>query len=53
MPLLKPVDIPFCHIEMGEHMKVSRENKSVKINKLWRGYNNNGGDDEEIHNPEV
>ena len=23
MPLLKTADIPFCHIEMGEHIKVS------------------------------
>ena len=30
MPLLKPADIPFCHTEMGEHIKVAGGNKSCK-----------------------
>ena len=46
MPVLKPVDITFCHTEMGEHIKGSGGNKSFKLKKPWRGDNNNGGDDE-------
>ena len=53
MPLLKPADLPFCQTEMGEHIKVSGGNKSFKMNKPWRGDNSNGGDDEELQNPEV
>ena len=48
MSLLKSTDIPFCHTEMGEHIKVSVGNKSFKMKKPWRGDNNNGGDDEEL-----
>ena len=53
MPLLKPVDIPFCHTEMGEYIKVSGGNKSFKMKKRWRGDNNNGVDYEELHDPEL
>ena len=53
MPLLKPANILFCHTEMGEHIKVSGSKKSFKMKKSWRGDNNNGGDDEKLHNPEV
>ena len=34
VPLLKPADIPVCHIEMGEQIKVSGGNKSFKMKKL-------------------
>ena len=34
VPLIKPADIPFCHIEMGEQIKVSGGNKSFKMKKL-------------------
>ena len=44
MPLLKPVDIPFYQIEMGEHINISGGVKSFKMKKPWRGYNKNGGD---------
>ena len=53
MPLLKTVDIPLYHTEMGEHIKVSGEKESFKTKKPWRGDNNNGGDDEELQDPEV
>ena len=53
MPLLKPTDIPFCHTEMGEHIKVSGGKKSFKMKKPWRVDNKNGGDDEELQDPEV
>ena len=53
MTLLKPADIPFYHTEMGEHIKVSGGNKYFKMNKPWRGDKNNGGDDEELKDPEV
>ena len=53
MPLLKPVDITFCHAEMGEHTNVSEGNHSFKMKKPWRVDNNNGGDDEELQDPEV
>ena len=39
--LLKPADIPFCHTEMGEQIKVSGGKKSFKMKKLWRGDSNN------------
>ena len=51
IPLLKPADIPFCHTEMGKRINISLWNKSFKINKPWRGDNNNGGDDEELQDP--
>ena len=35
--LLKPADTPFCHTEMGEHIKFSGGNKSFKMKKPWRG----------------
>ena len=38
---------------MGEHIKVSGGGKSFKVNKSWRGDNNNGGDDEKLQDPEV
>ena len=38
---------------MGEYIKVSEGNKSFKMNKPWRGDNNNGGDGEELQDPEV
>ena len=53
MPLIKPADITFYHTEMGEHIKVSVGNKTFKMKKLWRGDNNNGGNDEELQDPEV
>ena len=53
MPLIKPVDIPLCHTEMQEHIKVSGGNKSFKMKKPWRGDNNNGVDYEELHDPEL
>ena len=52
-PLLKPADISFCHTEMGEHIKVSGGNKSLKMKKPWKGDNKNGGGDEELQDPEV
>ena len=53
MTLLKPAYITFYHTEMVEHIKVSVGNKSFKMKKPWRVYNNNGGDDEELQDPEV
>ena len=53
MPLIKPADIPFCYTEMGEHIKVSGGGKYFKMKKPWRVDNNNGGDDEELQDPEV
>ena len=38
---------------MGEHVKVSGGNESFKMKNQWKGDNNNGGDDEELHDPEV
>ena len=53
MPLLKPVDIPFCHTEMGEHINVSKVNKCFKMKKPWIRDNNNVGEGEELQYPEV
>ena len=38
---------------MGVHIRVSGGEKSFKMKKPWRGDNNNGGDDEELQDPEV
>ena len=53
MRLIKTVDILFYHTEMREHIKISGGNKYFKMKKPCRGDNNNGGDDEEIQDPEV
>ena len=31
MNLLKPADIPFCHTEMGEHIKVQEGTSPLKL----------------------